>query len=65
MTLRNIRKTEVTKVDIMNEDGNVEEITTKMGIEKECMQETIKICKQSNDTPCMKVPLRDEIGYEQ
>ena len=39
------------------------EVTSKQGIEQGCIQENIKKYCQTEDTPCMVNPLREELGY--
>ena len=53
----------VTKIDIEHENGQVEEITTKEGIERACMDENEIKYRQTQNTPCMQEPLLSELGY--
>ena len=53
----------ITKVDIEKEDGSIEEITTKEGIEEACMQENEYKYRQTQQSPFMQEPLLSDIGY--
>jgi predicted lipid carrier protein YhbT len=62
LTLHKIRKGGVTKVEVELENGDIDEITTKQGIEEACMEENKKKFKQTEQTPCMQEPLRQLLG---
>ena len=53
----------VTRVEIAHQDGRLEELTTKNGIEKACMLVNDKKYKQTKNTPCMQEPLRSVLGF--
>ena len=53
----------VKKVDIETAEGNIEEVTTKEGIERACMEEKEKKYRQTQNTPCMREPLLSDLGY--
>ena len=53
----------VTKVVINDENGAEIEVTTKTGIEKECIKENERKFLQTANTPCMTTPLVQELGY--
>jgi hypothetical protein len=42
--------------------GDIIEITTKLGIEKACLQENKQKFQQTQNTPCMQEPLCSELG---
>jgi hypothetical protein len=62
-TLGKLSGGSVTKIDIEHENGQVEEVTTKEGIERACMDENEAKYRQTQNTPCMQEPLLDDIGY--
>ena len=64
LTLGKLKGLGVTKVDILKPDGGTEELTTKTEIETACMEENNKKYKQTCDTPCMTLPLRDHLGFD-
>jgi hypothetical protein len=51
-------------VEVINENGDVEEIITKEGIEKACMTENHKKFQQTQDTPIMKGHLAQDLKYD-
>lgn len=61
-TLHKIRKSGITKVEVQNDNGEIEEVTTKRGIERACMTENAHKFQQTNSTPCMRAPLRQLLG---
>jgi hypothetical protein len=61
-TLHKIRKGGITTVEVLKDSGKIEEITTKQGIEQVCMTENKKKFLQTNQTPCMRAPLRHLLG---
>ena len=62
-TLGKLSSGSVTKVDVQTAEGRVEEVTTKEGIERACMEENEKKYRQTQNTPCMKEPLLNDLGY--
>jgi hypothetical protein len=62
VTLKKIRKSGISKVDIEHDNGVFEELTTKRSIEQACMDENKKKFLQTNSTPCMQPPLRQLLG---
>jgi hypothetical protein len=52
----------VTKVEVELDNGSLREVTTKLGIEQECMTENIRKFRQTQLTPCMREPLRSLLG---
>ena len=62
-TLGKLRGGSVTRIEIPMADNQWQEITSKAGIEKGCIQENIKKYRQTEDTPCMVNPLKDALGY--
>jgi hypothetical protein len=61
-TLGKIRGGGITRVEVVSNDGTIQEITTKVGIEHECMNENIRKFRQTQQTPCMREPLRSALG---
>ena len=53
----------ITKVDVEQDNGTIEEITTKEGIESACMEENELKYRQTQQSPCMIEPLASELGY--
>lgn len=62
-TLNKLKGGGVTQVEVEREDGSLEEITTKRGIEKAGMNENKEKYSQTNNTPCMKEPLKSMLAY--
>ena len=52
----------IKRVEIVNENGEVEEIITKHGIERVCLDENEAKYRQTQQTPCMTNPLRRVLG---
>ncbi len=48
----------------MKENGEIEEITTKEGIERACMKENETKYQQTKGTPCMIEPLRSLLNFD-
>jgi hypothetical protein len=61
-TLHKFQKSGITKVEVETATGSINEITTKTGIERACMQENKKKFQQTSETPCMQEPLRSLLG---
>lgn len=61
-TLGQIRGGGITRVEVESQDGTIREVTTKVGIERECMIENKKKFRQTQQTPCMREPLRSALG---
>jgi hypothetical protein len=61
-TLGKLRGGGITRVEVETQDGAIREVTTKVGIERECMLENKKKFRQTQSTPCMTEPLRSELG---
>ena len=53
----------VTKISLLNRNGEWEEITDKEKIEKGCATENASKYRQTESTPCMQGQLAEEIGY--
>jgi hypothetical protein len=63
-TLRKFNGGGVTNIEVRNEDkGEWEIISRKEEVEKECMKENEKKYRQTESTPLMVNPLRQEIGF--
>ena len=62
-TLKKLREGSVTRIEIPVGNDQWQEITTKKGIEKGCISENIKKYRQTESTPCMIQPLRNELGF--
>ena len=60
--LRKVNDKGVTKIDQLNNAGQREEVTSKEGIEKGCLQANKEKYLQSKFTPCLTEPLRSELG---
>lgn len=50
----------VTRVEVKQPNGSVQELTGKEDIEKACMEENKKKYLQANNTPCLVQPLRQK-----
>ncbi len=61
-TLNKIQKSGIAKVEVENANGNIEEITTKEGIEQACMDGNKGKFLETSTTPCMQEPLRSLLG---
>jgi hypothetical protein len=61
-TLGKLRGGGITRVEVELQSGKIREVTTKVGIERECMLENKKKFRQSQQTPCMREPLRSTLG---
>ena len=62
-TLRKLKGGSVTRIEVPMANNQWREVTSKQGIEHGCIQENIKKYRQTEDTPCMINPLREELGY--
>jgi hypothetical protein len=60
-TLQKLRGGGITKVDVIK-NGQLVSITTKEGIERECMKENDEKFRQTKTTPCMQEPLKSLLG---
>jgi hypothetical protein len=54
----------VTKVEVLNKKGEIEDIITKEGIEKACMVENDIKFLQTSETPLMKGQLAKDFGFD-
>jgi hypothetical protein len=61
-TLGKLKGGGVTRVEVETEQGTIREVTTKIGIERECMEENKRKFRQTQQTPCMREPLRGLLG---
>ena len=62
-TLKRIREGSITWIKIHNRENEWQEVTSKEGIEKGCIQENIKTYHQTENTLCMIHPLREALVY--
>ena len=53
----------VTKISILNQQGNWEETTNKQEIEQGCAEENASKYRQTEGTPCMNGQLQEDLGY--
>jgi hypothetical protein len=53
----------VTKISLINQDGEWEEVTDKRQIEEGCAQENSSKYRQTETTPCMRGQLVSDLGY--
>lgn len=63
-TLGKLQSSSVTRVEVPLQNGQWKEITTKDGIESACMEENERKYRQTEYTPCMREPLRTELGTD-
>jgi hypothetical protein len=63
-TLGKLRSGGVTRVEVLNDAGGLDEIITKEGIEKACMIENDNKFKQTGNTPLMQGQLAKELGFD-
>ncbi len=62
--LQKIKQGGVTKVDVVNDEGETIELTTKEDIERACMSENRAKYNQTNNTPCMRGSLFRDLGLD-
>ena len=61
-TLQKLNKTSVTTVEIDDYNGGSKELTSRSDIEAACLKENYDKYSQTNDTICMKEPLKSLLG---
>jgi hypothetical protein len=63
-TLGKVQGGGVTRIEVINDNGGIDEIITKEGIEKACMLENDLKFQQTSNTPMMKGALAQDLGYD-
>ena len=54
----------LTRVSIQDENGSLQEVTDKQGIESACIESNRVKSMQTEDTPPMTSPLVDDLGFD-